>query len=484
MDNSFKQYAVDQLGRVLQEDAFAKRAELSIEFLQSLLRQSLADFVAAQYPLLEYKQVRTYVHSGISVRQPTLTVDTMVIADHAIQASTENRPEIQKKLSGQLMGHAERILSKFFHFLEHHKKNPANTLGTLFSDYAKSPAGTKLDTGVLRAYLLPDGGMTRLDEVQTKNLRVQLEGKSWQVKLVGYPAAPENSFSKKDALLASLKQKMELLRNTIGLRLATMAKTIQAAGNKDPLSIGVKPFLKGALDKMRFVEDFAQKAFSRLNDTALPPASAENLLQTLDQEINGLERYMHKLTKIFEKLRREGTQAVLLPEVSGMEISAEDKLLLEEYLSAQQDKGFQAVDISGMNEKEPTRIWHKQRNFDREIDWAIKATADQKQEEVNGAEPELLSQTKATIIETGISVDAGPIQTKQRFFAKLMKTLLDPGRSLGEKDRAAKAVTNTTRRRKTRPARVDVVLPAFSTPEHGTLQRTDRTRKFYYHFFS
>ncbi len=471
MGSSINDYSIHALERIENDRAAQEQAELSIEFLQGLIRQSLAEFIAAMFPQTAYRQALKLVHRSVTLRTPTLGVDTLTIAEDVLaDTSPEWRKRI-KETSGRLFACTEKTIAGFLLHLE--KKRTAALSATSILTTAA------IDLEVLERYgasrdIIED--TVSSDTPVSKALSVPLNGRTWSVSIKGYPGGDLKAFSKKEAMLVAVKKKIEFLQHDLTPRLRDMAGEVKRRGPASALSFEVKPFLKGASEKFKFVESLAQNTFTRMSANDLTETASEQMLQALDLELQALERYIYKLELIFSKAARRPFTVEDIGKTEGMKLSPEDTSLLGDLLGngAGGEDGRTADSIlhvlGDIDMNEPAQM--SERTYDRDIDWTIRERP---------TDPGILQESTATITEK----KARPVQDTQKkrmnLFAKLFGTLLDPGRTLEPTTHSVVTTDGTARgqrQKKNQAGSIDVLLPAIE----NTSRQQVHKRRVYHHF--
>ena len=480
MSDSINGYRTNAAEKLSREQEDAERAELSIEFLQELIRQSLAEFVTALFPRLEYREARRLVQQVVAIRTPRLSVDTLLLAEQLLESSGPDWRSRLKEISSKLFACTEKVIAGFLQFVEKAGASQKIMDEALSTESLLSSSTIDLEIlgrfGESRGAL--DGTMEQ-DKPLTKELSIPLEGKRWTVAINGYPGENLKALSKKEALLVAVKKKIEHLQKELTPRLRAMARLVKEQGPKSPLSFEVKPFLKGAIEKFKYVESLAATTFSRIAGDGMTETSSEQMLQTLSLELQSLERYIFKLEKIFEKASQKILSPETLASTKGVRLSDEDTALLPGMIS-QDDAAEGSSSDSIRSAMEDISLDDTfqidPRTFHRDIDWSIKE---------NEKEPVMLDSAEGAVTERPI-VENIPEQApkKKNVFARMFGTLLNPQREFENTERRVTAVagnTETEYHSKKDAKSVDVLLPSFDPADRSRQQQ--HKRKVYHHRF-
>lgn len=408
--------SIRSIEEIIKGEKKGKKEELTIEFLRNLIRRSLADYINAEYPLLEFDRVSLLIHTAVVILGSSIEVNTITLAQGVVQSSAENRDQLRRELAQQLVAQAKRSLARFLHYAE------LKTQGTKISakDFLiNKPEQFKIGGNYLNNIL---NRYQNGQDIDGKNwleeIRVHIEGKSWKVKFISYKAVEDLERSKKDKLLLKVKQKLAKLKDKVVKKLRKIGQFLKNRGPQDPMTIELKPFLKGAADKLGFVEDLAKMTLARIADTDITEMAAENLLQTLDTEIDSLIRYVNKVEKIFDKIKEELGGGGELPASEGMILSEDDEnLIARDNIQDSINASLADVLLADENQYEP-------RMMAQDMDWSIKKNNDQND----------IGDTEAS------NYDQSTNQQKPSIFTKIMGNILDPKKLFNEKTSASSKI--------------------------------------------
>ncbi|MFC1518027.1 hypothetical protein ACFL5G_05695 [Candidatus Margulisiibacteriota bacterium] len=372
MAESINTSSIKPLEKVLKEDQTKRQEYLTIEFLQNLIRKSLASFVNAEYPLLDFNRINQMVHSAVIIQSAYLETDTVKIAEQIVQSSNAERKDILQELSSKLIERARETLGRFLHYTELRIRGEEVTGGDILEGNSGRYGLSKEDLAkLLDRYKDPESktGKNIVQEV----MRVYVGGRAWKVKLIGYVETQNKMSPKNEKLFTKVKEKLMKIKEQVRGKLSKIAKFLKTQPAQSPVAIEIKPFLKGALDKLKFVEKLAQAAFLRLAGSDLSEIAAQNMIQTLDSEIDALVRYVNKVEKIFNNLLEKNTGESMLIDSEAMLLTPEDEAQMAEPQAQVNETDQLAPELlSNIDFSEPEDDLIIPKGFDRDIKWSIK----------------------------------------------------------------------------------------------------------------